>query len=921
MAARPPPRRSHYRRFGSAAQKIRLYYGPVTHRLAGSTAAAFCVAVILAALASAIYHAFGVSDFVPIRLEVVTAEQTAERHLVTIPLPDLSSLRGQPAVLSFELRNGGPERKRIGLLRDGLPAYRIELPPNRDTDWTIVLPPALVEALYRQAGDVARTLELTADADVWSLMAFEIRNYHVHWGDRVSVAVLPANGSRFPRVVLSAPAFFLLATALLTPMALSLLRRPRKVALTPSSLFAHAARGWKTHEVTLERGAGLLGLVAIAIAQPIFEVVSNTPEFFPARNTPPATIVATLVVICFVLPLALLAVERTIRIVSPRAASAFTAAIVAALIAAVVMPWFRRGGAVRFPWDVVISAAVGVAFAIAYARTRGIRQFLTALAPAAVVVPALFLMSPTVRQHFQPSESGAAVQTVQHAPPIVLVIFDELPTNSLLSGDGAIDAGRFPNFGALARGAYWFRNSSTVAISTSDAVPAILSGRYVASEKAIPTLRHWPVNLFTALAPHYRIFASIRFQRLCPPSACQQNAAIAKDSVSLLVSDLSLVWLHIVLPENLTERLPPVVGEWAEFGRAPAVPRPGIRRGREGWFAEFLAPIDRQPAQMHVLHLVLPHMPFEYVPSGRRYSAPDFQSTTVDGSYLFDKASAALADTIHQRHLAQVGYADRLVGDLLARLHETGAYDPALVIITADHGASHREGQRRRNPRPSQQNLSDILQVPLFIKLPGQRQGEVVDRIVETVDIFPTILDVVGAKPSIRLDGRSLIDGRDPGRRSFFLRNRTNTRPRRLGDLAADRAASLGRKERRFGRGDLQGLYAPPDARHLLGTEPSRAALKPAGDVRVVIDNHSQYESVALERDPLPIYVSGVLETSRRDPLNVVVVVNGTVAAIAQSYHARGGHMFGTLIPETMLRDGKNTVTAFVPDTWAVNEK
>ena len=54
------------------------------------------------------------------------------------------------------------------------------------------------------------------------------------------------------------------------------------------------------------------------------------------------------------------------------------------------------------------------------------------------------------------------------------------PTNSLLTGDGTLDAERYPNFGALARGAYWFRNASTVAYNTSDAVPVILSGRYVA---------------------------------------------------------------------------------------------------------------------------------------------------------------------------------------------------------------------------------------------------------------------------------------------------------------------------------------------------------------------------------------------------------------------------------------------------------
>ena len=73
----------------------------------------------------------------------------------------------------------------------------------------------------------------------------------------------------------------------------------------------------------------------------------------------------------------------------------------------------------------------------------------------------------------------------------------------------------------------------------------------------------------------------------------------------------------------------------------------------------------------------------------------------------------------------------------------------------------------------------------------------------------------------------------------------------------------------------------------------------------------AQFEAVARDRDPLPIYVRGVLTTSRPDPLNVAVVVNGIVAAIAQSYQERDGHMFGTLIPETALRDGKNIVSVF----------
>ena len=162
-------------------------------------------------------------------------------------------------------------------------------------------------------------------------------------------------------------------------------------------------------------------------------------------------------------------------------------------------------------------------------------------------------------------------------------------------------------------------------------------------------------------------------------------------------------------------------------------------------------------------------MPFEYVPSGRRYRGPDYQTTMYRGRGLFEGVSAAYADTLHQRHLAQVGFVDRLVGDLIARLREAGAYDKALVIITADHGASYREGRSRRQPQPQQHNLSDILQVPLLMKLPGQRRGEVVDRIVETVDIFPTILEAVGAKASLRLDGRSLVGSQAPERVAAHL--------------------------------------------------------------------------------------------------------------------------------------------------------
>ena len=727
------------------------------------------------------------------------------------------------------------------------------------------------------------------------------------------------------RVLFSPSAFALVAAALFSPVLLnaasmlavrmpSLFQRSTAIIGGATRHLSSVAGYWKRHPVTFERGAALLGLSAIAIAQPVFDVVSNSPEFFAARGTPAPTAVAAIGVICFGVPFLLLGIERAIRLFNARAAGVFYGVVVALLSAAVAMPLFQRAEALAPPWDVRMSALAGVAVALAAVRSRIVRQFFTALAPAAIVVPALFLLDPSVKESLLPPEWAAAVQTIERTPPIVFVIFDELPLNSLMTTDGTIDADRYPNFAGLARGAYWFRNASTVAGNTTWAMPAILSGRYPDEVNDLPTLQYFPINLFTMLAPHYSISASLRFQKLCPPRTCQDNSSTRADTVGSLVSDLGLVWLHIVLPQTLADQLPPVTEDWAEFGAARETQAGEAPDTRDGEFAQFVSSIDGQPARLHFIHSMLPHMALEYVPSGRRYRRPDHETEGFRRNRLFERASAAYADTVHQRHLAQVGFVDRLVGNLVSRLREVGAYDKALIIITSDHGASYREGRSRREAQ--EQNLSDLLPVPLLMKLPGQQGGEAVDRIVETVDILPTILDVLGAKASHRFDGHSLVDGRAPSRstRTFIWRNRFNVEVRTIGDLSAERAASLERKERRFGRGDLAALYAPPEFRHLLGMDVSGQGIHPASDVRITVRNLRQFQGVNLGHDPLPLHVVGVLSTTRSEPLTVAVVVNGIVAAVTHSYRERDAHMFGTLIPETSLREGNNAVAAFVVD-------
>lgn len=133
----------------------------VKRRFTANNLAAVGVSLVLAALVSLVYHAFISSKFTPVRANVVNAEQTASRHLVSVTLPDLSALHGQAAVLALRLRNGGGDPKRIGLLRDGLPPHRVVVPPDVKIDWNVVLTPELVQALDIPSPDGSRTLELT----------------------------------------------------------------------------------------------------------------------------------------------------------------------------------------------------------------------------------------------------------------------------------------------------------------------------------------------------------------------------------------------------------------------------------------------------------------------------------------------------------------------------------------------------------------------------------------------------------------------------------------------------------------------------------------------------------------------------------------------------------------------------------------
>ena len=49
-----------------------------------------------------------------------------------------------------------------------------------------------------------------------------------------------------------------------------------------------------------------------------------------------------------------------------------------------------------------------------------------------------------------------------------------------------------------------------------------------------------------------------------------------------------------------------------------------------------------------------------------------------------------------QRHLLEVGYTDTLLAQIIKRLKQTGLWERAMVVVTADHGAAFQSKVPRR---------------------------------------------------------------------------------------------------------------------------------------------------------------------------------------------------------------------------------
>jgi hypothetical protein len=456
-------------------------------------------------------------------------------------------------------------------------------------------------------------------------------------------------------------------------------------------------------------------------------------------------------------------------------------------------------------------------------------------------------------------------------PPVVMLVFDEFSTVSLLDSHGRIDPVRYPHFAALARGSTWFPNTTASLDETGRALRSLFTGRTL-WRWAKPTYAEQPDNLFTMLAHRYRMNVSEEASSLCPPRLCPgSRAKTGREVVQLLES------------------------------------------GRPERFENWLRSI--RPASkptFYFKHLMLPHAPWVYLPSGHKYGEGATEARLSWDTWHYNRW---LVDHDYQRHLLQVGFTDRLLGNALDRLRATGLYDRSLIVVTADNGESF--GRLGNGHNFNSRNAGDIALTPLIVKLPFQTRGRVDRRHVRTIDVLPTIAMVAHVRPDWRVEGRPVFGSRARGiPRSTLVVERSGRRTvLSPGELRRRMATALRLKLRLFGSGDAgPGLYGIGAFPSLHGTPVSRWPVLRPGRMRAIVDAPGTPRQVSLNATSLPVNVSGRLAGSgSRQPMDLAIAVNGTIVATAPAVAPRphAPRVFALLVPDSALREGDNDLEIF----------
>jgi arylsulfatase A-like enzyme len=340
-----------------------------------------------------------------------------------------------------------------------------------------------------------------------------------------------------------------------------------------------------------------------------------------------------------------------------------------------------------------------------------------------------------VRYDFAPAKEGDA------RAPIIFVTIDALRTDRL--GAYGSSLGLTPHLDSFAEEAVTYTQAHSTSTWTRPAVASILTGQYASTHKTMHKSDRLPQGLKTLAEiltqDGYASLASVTNVNLSPIFGLGRGfeawgylAPRPYLSAPTSARRLFVVEIYRLLKLRFFPGDRQVSSYYAE----------GERVSRQGLSLIAQATQANRPFFAY-LHYMEPHDPYFAHPyNGQAMARVENPRPNLD-------QKDQLLDLYHQ----EVRHVDGLVGNLLKQWKKENLYDPAMIVITADHGEEFADHGHFWHGTSLYQEL---LHVPLLIKYPkGAGRGSAVHTPVSLVDLAPTALGIAGLKDQ-DLAGRDL---------------------------------------------------------------------------------------------------------------------------------------------------------------------
>lgn len=321
--------------------------------------------------------------------------------------------------------------------------------------------------------------------------------------------------------------------------------------------------------------------------------------------------------------------------------------------------------------------------------------------------------------------SGTPKTSEKVKPNVLLIVLDTLRADHL--GAYGYSRNTSPNLDKFARENTLFKYAVTAAPWTPPSISAILSGLYPSSHQMMP-----PNNRDKARDGSYRLKGNVN-----------------------LISEILKGWGYktgYVSPNPwITEEFGFNQG-FDDFKYLYRERAELISKGALELLDQWQKPVlehenDKQKPFFLVVHYLDPHDPYD--PPGAYKQMFSGQPEGVDFVYP-EKTLRSL-----NLYDGEISYLDSELGKLFAALKSRGIYDELNIIIVSDHGEQFKEhGDQRHGYKVHNEEAHVVLMLKSGRK---EDRHRVVNKTVSTIDIYPTIVDLVGLESPSHYQGVSLL--------------------------------------------------------------------------------------------------------------------------------------------------------------------